>query len=58
MGVALVTKEEQGNAILAIHFTVKAPALTNCTLLTRWSASVLKVGMLFASRNLQRQDGL
>ena len=32
-------KEEQGNAVFAIHFAVKD------TLLTRWSASVLKVGM-------------
>ena len=46
MGVALVTKrvvsyvtveEEQGNAVFAIHFAVKA-FLTSCTLLTkkRW----------------------
>ena len=48
MGRALVTKcivsYFQGNAVFAVYFTVKS-RLTSCTLLTRWSASVLKVGM-------------
>ena len=47
MGIALVikcaAKEDQDNAEFAIHFTVKA--LTSCTLLTRQSASALKVGL-------------
>ena len=41
-------EEEQGSAVFAVHFTV-----TSCALLTRWSASVLKVGALCASRSLQ-----
>ena len=52
MGMALVTKhtslvtveEEQGSTIFARSFRSKS-LLTSCTLLTRQSASVLKVGM-------------
>ena len=46
MDMALVTKcivtakEEQGNAV----FAYSKRCLTSCTLLTRWSALVLKVG--------------
>ena len=51
----LVTiKEEQGNAVFAIHFG----PLTSCTLLTRQSASVLKVGVPCMLQSLQRQTGL
>ena len=38
----VTVKGEQGNVSFAIHFTV-----TSCTLLTRWSDSVLKVGMWY-----------
>ena len=49
--MSLVTVEEElGNAVFA--------PLTSCTLLTRQSASVLKVGVPCASRSLQRQAGL
>ena len=52
MGVALgneahrelLLKKEQSNAVLAFLFAVNS-RLTNCTLLTRRSVSVLKVGM-------------
>ena len=43
--VSLCQKEEQYNAMLAVHFTVKN-RLTSCTLLKRRSSSVSKVGML------------
>ena len=46
-----MAKEEQGNAVLAVHFTIKA-VLTTCTLLTRWSASVLQLGVLCGLRSL------
>ena len=36
----MYTKEQQGNAV--IHFTIN---LTSYTLLTRWSTSILKVGI-------------
>ena len=47
----LLLKREQGNAVLAFLFTVNNH-LTSCTLLTRWSVSVLKVGMTCRFRSL------
>ena len=40
----LLLKKEQGNAVLAFLFEVNN-RLTSCTLLTRRSVSVLKVGV-------------
>ena len=40
----LLLKKEQGNAVLAFLFVVNS-RLTSCTLLTRRSVSVLKVGV-------------
>ena len=47
----LLLKKEQGNAALPFLFTVNN-RLTSCTLLTRWSVSVLKVGMMCGFRSL------
>ena len=47
----LLLKKEQGNAVLAFLFTVNN-RLTSCTLLTRLSISVLKVGMTCRFRSL------
>ncbi len=44
----LLSKEEQSDAVFAVHFTVKG----SCTLLTRWSISVLKVGVPCGLRSL------
>ena len=41
----LLKESKVHNAVLAFHFTVNS-YLTNCTLLTRRSTSVLKVGMM------------
>ena len=35
---------KKSNAVLAVHFTIKV--FNQCTLLTRWSTSLSKVGML------------
>ena len=40
----LLLKKEQNNAVLAFLFAINSH-LTSCTLLTRWSVLVLKVGV-------------
>ena len=66
MGVALVmkrmvidaVKEEQGNACcISRSFHNKSP-LTSCTLSTRQSAPILKVGVPSMLQSLQIQTGL
>ena len=47
----LLLKKEQGNAVLAFLFAVNN-RLTSCTLLTRRSVSVLKVGVTCGFRSL------
>ena len=47
----LLLKKEQGNAVLAFLFAVNN-RLTNCTLLTKRSVSVLKVGVTCGFRSL------
>ena len=47
----LLLKIEQDNAVLAFLFAVNN-YLTSCTLLTRWSVSVLKVGVTCGFRSL------
>ena len=47
----LLLKKEQGNAVIAFLFAVNN-RLTSCTLLTRRSVSVLKVGMTCGFRSL------
>ena len=47
----LLMKKEQGNAVLAFLFAVNN-RLTSCTLLTRWSVSVLKVGLMCKFQSL------
>ena len=47
----LLLKKEQGNAVLAFLFAVNN-RLTSCTLLTRRSVSVLKVGVMCGFRSL------
>ena len=42
----LLLKKEQGNAVLAFLFAVNN-RLTSCTLLTRRSVSILKVGVTY-----------
>ena len=43
----LLLNKEQGNAVLAFLFAVNS-RLTSCTLITKWSVSVLKVGVTCA----------
>ena len=43
---------KKSNTVFTTHFTVKGIYLISCTLLTRQSASVLKVGMLCNLRSL------
>ena len=47
----LLLKKQQGNAVLAFLFAVNNH-LTSCTLLTRRSVSVLKVGVTCRFRSL------
>ena len=47
----LLLKKKQGNAVLAFVFVVNS-RLSNCTLLTRRSVSVLKVGVTCGFRSL------
>ena len=47
--------KKQGNAVFTIHFTVKC-VLISCTLLTRWSASVLKVECAMQIAKLIKED--
>ena len=47
----LLLKKEQGNVVLALLFAVNN-RLTSCTLLTRRSVSVLKVGVMCGFRSL------
>ena len=47
----LLLKKEQGNVVLAFLFSVNN-RLTSCTLLTRRSVSVLKVGVTCGFRSL------
>ena len=47
----LLLKKKQGNAVLAFLFAVNN-RLTSCTLLTRWSVSVLKVAMTCGFQSL------
>ena len=47
----LLLKKEQGDAVLAFLFAVNN-RLTSCTLLTRRSVSVLKVGVTCGFRSL------
>ena len=47
----LLLKKEQGNAVLAFLFAVNN-RLISCTLLTRRSVSVLKVGVTCGFRSL------
>ena len=47
----LLLKKEQGNAVLAFLFVVNS-RLTSCTLLTRRSISVLKVGVMCRFQSL------
>ena len=46
---------KQGNAVLAFLFAVNN-RLISCTLLTRWSVSVLKVGMMCGVSKLITED--
>ena len=55
--VTVTDKEEQGYAVFAVRYGGKS-RLTSCTLLIRWSASVLKVGVPFGLRSLQNKTGL
>ena len=51
-GIVCYSKEEQGNAVFAIHYMYGKSRLTSYTLLTRQSASVLTVGMPYGLRSL------
>ena len=64
MGGALVTNRvvsycQRGARLRAICCSLRGKSrLTSCTLLTRWSASVLKVGVPCGLRSLQNKTGL